>query len=441
MKLKIITGIMLTLLTLSIVIVFMGEALLPSVTAQTNPTATVYLDPPIINGSEIGVGQNFTVNLNIVDAVNIYAWQAGLIFNATVVECLNYMEGEFLSENGAKQTYPAAVLTINNTLGIIEPYGWTILGNYPPTNGSGTLGYLKFRVKALGVSDMHLQDVKAVDWVETSPGYWEKINIPLKIIDVYTVFVDTTPHTVVTVSNSTGLDTIWVGGELVTVHSGFYDHAFNASLEEVSFKVTGPYTGWSNVTIPKTLLNVSTLDEWTVIIDSSPLSADKRTVAPNATHHSIIFAYAFGIHEVEITTRGIASSNISINLSSDSISKGSSVTISGEIDPLQPNVTVTIEYKPSGGTTWTTVGTNKTDSNSHYSYTWTPQTAGTYEIRASWAGYGSTAGDTSDLRTLEVKGAAGFDPYLIVAAAVVIIIIVAVVIYYFVKVRKPEEEE
>jgi len=428
---------------LDILIMLAGTVSAVPVVTQTDSTATVYLEPPIINCTEIGVGQNITVNLNIVDAVNIYSWQAGLIFNASVVECLDFTEGEFLSDNGLKSTWDPMDLIINNTLGVIEPYGWTILGNYPPTSGSGTLAYLTFRVKAPGVSDLHLQDLKASDWVETD-GDWELVNIPFKIIDVYTVVVDTTPHTVVTVSNSTGVDTVWVGVEKVKVHSGFYDHAFSASLEEISFKVTGPYPGWSNVTVPKALLEVEDLDEWRVIIDGSPLMTEGRTVTYNGSHYSIYFTYTTGIHDIHITTRSLLNSTITINLSSTSIDLGSNVTISGYVvaadTTVRGNVTVTILYRLGGGT-WDTLTTRTTDLNGNYTYTWTSDAAGTYELKASWAGDPDTAGDESDVKTLEVKGAAGIDPYIIAAAAAVIIIIAAIVVYYFVKIRKPEEEE
>jgi len=52
------------------------------VIAQTNSTTMVYLDPPTINGTV--VGQEFTVNLNIRDAQDVYSWQAGMVFNPNV---------------------------------------------------------------------------------------------------------------------------------------------------------------------------------------------------------------------------------------------------------------------------------------------------------------------------------------------------------------------
>ena len=384
MKSKVIMRIMLTLLMSSIVSV--GRTSSVHVTTQMNSETTVYLDSPTINGTV--TGQEFNVSIMIRDAQEVRAWQAGLTFNPDLLNCTGFFEGEFLSDVGS--TFWMAG-TINNTAGVIFPaYGCTTLkdpvtGEVPVATGDGRLAYATFKVKAPGVSDIHLSNVKAIDI--------NFYSVLINIIDVYTVVVDTTPHTVITVSNSTG--TI-----IEPPGSGFYDHAFNLTLKEISFKVTGPNPSFSNVTIPKTLLSVSTLDEWAVIIDGLPVS---RTVTENATHTSIYFTYTLGIHEVRITTRPLASSTISIALSSTTITLGSSVTISGAIAPVRPDVTVTILCRPSGTVTWTALATVTSDSNSRYSYTWTPEKTGTYEVKARWEGDPNTLSAESDVMTLTVR--------------------------------------
>jgi hypothetical protein len=384
--------------------------------AQTNSTTTVYMDPPTITG--VTVGEEFTVDIKIRDALNAYSWQAGLTFNPNVLECTGFEEGTFLSDVGGTYWFPG---TINNTAGFITAHASTLLGEIT-ASGDGQLAYLTFTVKASGISDLHLRDVILSDF--------ELNMILFNIIDVYTAVEDTTPHTVVTVSNSTGLEELY--------GSGFYDHAFNPTLNEISFKVTGPYPGFSTVMIPKTLLPPPVAPyEWGVLIDGTPTS---RTLTDNATHTSIHFTYSKGIHNIHITTR-FASSTISMTLNSTSVTLGSTVTISGAIDPLRAGVSVTIEYKSSGGT-WSTLATVTTNQNGNYTYPWTPETVGTYELKASWEGDDITLGDESDIQTLTVEEvrAEGIDPYLLVAAVVAIIIIVAIVVY-FVKVRKSKEAE
>jgi len=396
--------------------------------AQPNSTTTVYLDPPTINGTV--AGQEFNVSIMIRDAIDVYSWQSGLTFDPAVLNCTGFFRGEFLEDIAPGQTWWVGG-TINNTAGVIDPpYSELFLGDYS-ASGDGRLAYATFKVKAPGVSDVHLRDILLGDYPDNEM-------IPANIVDVFTVAEVTPSQTVVTVSNSTGVKAVRVNMELVTYGSGFYDHVFNASAEEISFNVTGPDPGFSEVTIPKALLSVDALDEWKVIIDGTPLSTEDRTITENGTHYSIYFTYSLGIHEVRVTSRTLIISIISIALSSASITVESSVTISGGIGPVRSGATVTIQYRKSGGT-WTTLDTVTTDQNGNYSYTWTPETAGTYEVKASWEGDQNTEGDESNVKTVTVKGAEGIDPYIIVGVVVAIIVIAAVVVY-FVKIRKPEEE-
>jgi len=406
---------------LSVAIMSIGVVSSIPLTTQTNSTTTVFLSPPTINGTV--VGQEFTVNVNIRDAQDVYSWQAGIVFNPDVLNCTGFFEGEFLSN---VDTTFAVEGTINNTAGLITPYGYTLLGDLK-ASGDGRLAYATFRVKSPGVSDLHLSDVILADWIEVSPGTWEPVNIPTNIIDVFTVVTDTTPQTVIAVSNSTGAEDPY--------HSGFSDHGFSSSLKEINFKVTGyPYPGFCNITIPQTLLLPEPPQIWGIIINGSSVS---KTVTTNATHSSIYFTYSEGANEVKITTR-FGPSTITAALSSTSITKGDSVTISGAIDPIRSGVEVTILFKPSDGT-WATLGTVTTDSDSKYSYTWTPTETVTYQIKAKWEGDESALGDESEAYTLTVKAEAGI-PLEILAAAIAVIIVIAAVAIYFLKFRKPEEE-
>ena len=225
----------------------------------------------------------------------------------------------------------------------------------------------------------------------------------------------------------------------VTVHcnSTIASFNFNHSLRQISFRITGPsrMTLFCNITVPKTLLWTDELDRWIAIIDGLPLSTGERTIKTDATHTSIYFTYTAGFHEVQITTR--MSSIISIALSSTNVTLGSNITISGAIDPVRAGVNVTILYRLSGETDWTFLANATTDSNGNYNYTWTPETAGTYELKARWEGDDITFGNETDppYPTLTVKAAAGIPLEIVVGAVVAIIIIIAIVVY-FVKIRK-----
>jgi len=413
-------------LVLSIALTSVGTASPISTTAQANPVTTVYLGPPTINGTAIGVNNTVTVNLMIRDASNVYAWQAGLTFNPDLLECTSFFEGEFLSDAaGSEGTYffPG---TINNTMGMIwPPSGCTLLGDYW-ASGDGRLAYATFKVVAIGVSDIHLSNVKVLNY--------ELREVRINIIDIYTVVLDTTAHTVVIVSNSTST-------MIEPPGSGFHGHSFNLTLEEVSFNVAGPKLGFSNVTIPKALLpHPDPPRVWAVIINGTAriIEAPRE----NTTHTSLYFTYPAGLNGVQITTRFMPST-ISIVLSKESISLGESVTISGSVtgadDTVRANVTVTIQNRTSDATEWGMLATVETDQNGEYTYEWEPGKIGTYEVMASWEGDPETLRADSDVLTLTVKGTPGI-PLEIVAVVVVAIIIIVAIVVYFVKIRKPKSE-
>ncbi|MFQ6074307.1 MAG: Ig-like domain-containing protein [Candidatus Bathyarchaeia archaeon] len=97
----------------------------------------------------------------------------------------------------------------------------------------------------------------------------------------------------------------------------------------------------------------------------------------------------------------LASSAISLALSTSYVVQGGTVTVSGQLSPSGSNKTVTI-YVRKTGSQWSVLGTALTDSDGKFSFVWIPRSASTYYIRASWSGNAEYAGADSDIRTLMV---------------------------------------
>jgi PKD repeat protein len=133
-----------------------------------------------------------------------------------------------------------------------------------------------------------------------------------------------------------------------------------------------------------------------------------------------------------------ASSNVTFDISSSSITLGESVTISGTVSNSTGTIAgvgVTIQYK-TGTTGWTNITTVSADSTGSYTYDWTPTRAGTYEVKTSWAGDADTYGAESEIKTLEV--ASEPIPILVIVAALAVVIVVVAIAVYLLKVRKPK---
>lgn len=98
-------------------------------------------------------------------------------------------------------------------------------------------------------------------------------------------------------------------------------------------------------------------------------------------------------------------SQVAISFSKDTLTYGASTTISGGITPIREGVLVVIYARQSGATEWTgenIVSKVITDSAGEYSYVWSPETAGTYEVKASWGGDDITESGESEVKTVVV---------------------------------------
>jgi len=170
----------------------------------------------------------------------------------------------------------------------------------------------------------------------------------------------------------------------------------------------------TNPTISHAYLNAVTYTATLTVVDSEDLN--------NTITKSIII--------------GKLTSNISINASPSSITKGESITISGSITPTRKGVTVTISYRLKDTLAWSNINV-QTNQNGQYSSTWTPTTSGTFELKTSWAGDANTLSDDSETQTIQVQEPPGMSGMLLYVAALIIIVIVVAIAIYLVKFRKP----
>lgn len=105
-------------------------------------------------------GTIFTVNVTITNATDLYVWQAGIGFNATILEALSFEEGPFLKQKGTTLWTPG---TIDNSAGIIHYHASALTGDITGVNGNGTLGTITFRTRNYGNSAIQLIEVILLD--------------------------------------------------------------------------------------------------------------------------------------------------------------------------------------------------------------------------------------------------------------------------------------
>jgi hypothetical protein len=169
------------------------------------PFATIYVSQP----SEYKVGDIITLNIMISNVTDLFAWQSGMTFNPTVLQCITtdndnliaieiaqwliqdegyqipndslfnktaLREGEFLRRGG--ETWWIAGNLIQepfNAPGKIMAHGCCLVGDVPPVSGSGILAFVAFKVIGEGKLNIHLTDVLLVN----KPGTSCSLNIPV----------------------------------------------------------------------------------------------------------------------------------------------------------------------------------------------------------------------------------------------------------------------
>jgi len=97
-------------------------------------------------------GDYFTINISIANVTNLNMWEAKLIWDAELLDCINVIEGPFMSDFGPTEFF------LKKMPGKIERVGvalWEVVAN-----GNGTLARIQFQVKKPGSCKLDLYDTQ-----------------------------------------------------------------------------------------------------------------------------------------------------------------------------------------------------------------------------------------------------------------------------------------
>jgi len=140
--------------------------------------------------------------------------------------------------------------------------------------------------------------------------------------------------------------------------------------------------------------------------------------------------------EVTSSYGALATSSLSLAVSTRFAIAGSAVTVSGFISPALSGKNVTL-YVSSSGSPLNVLVTVVTDSEGRYLYTWRPSSSvGSYSIRASWSGDADYAGADSNICTLTVIPL----EWLMMGVMVIVLLVILLVVTLATR-RKPAPEE
>jgi hypothetical protein len=126
-----------------------------------------------------------------------------------------------------------------------------------------------------------------------------------------------------------------------------------------------------------------------------------------------------------------APSSISVSLSTQSVSQGESVLVTGKLQEAHEGVEIVLDYaRPDGSTVKRTV---TTEPDGSFSDRYSPDMSGAWTVTASWEGNedyeGSSAGRSFTVTSLP-RWMAAFGGYSILAAAITGVVIVSFVLFW-----------
>jgi len=230
-------------------------------------------------------GAVFTLNVNIENITDLYAFAINLDYNTTLLDVSNVTEGSFLKSRGPTQVVKNYV---NDTEGRVR-YALSLLGTPSGANGSGTLFSITFTATTatLGTSNLTLPDLadplsRDLSDYNANPIDHAIMDGSVEILEVEVLTHISGGYTFVTASSSSV--------------SAF---AYNNLTYIASFNVTGPtdIPGFTNVTIPEAAMNLSANDMFIVLFDGV---AKNHTMTQNSTHYFVHLTYSHSSYRIEI---------------------------------------------------------------------------------------------------------------------------------------------
>lgn len=146
------------------------------------PPALIQVDPARITDPLLTPSHNFTVDITISNATDVYAFAFNISYNSTIIHATEAQLGGF---------FPPAVIPsimIDNTLGVLG-FSAGLTPPEPPKSGNGVLATIKFHVETQGNTSLHLYDTQIFDNTsetlpsETRDGYFNNALVAQLYVD------------------------------------------------------------------------------------------------------------------------------------------------------------------------------------------------------------------------------------------------------------------
>lgn len=145
----------------------------------------LYVQPPSIIDPGLVPPHDFTINVNIGKASNLYSFDIKLNYDTGVLDVIGISEGSFLSGFGTTVVNKIQDDPVSGTVWMSV----SLTDPAPAASGNGTLFSVTFQVAALGESTLHLFDTSLLDKNAnsivhtTSDGYFNNVLLASLYVD------------------------------------------------------------------------------------------------------------------------------------------------------------------------------------------------------------------------------------------------------------------
>lgn len=170
---KVVTIFTMTLLVMSLIFNFASPI------AYGSSTTTFYVDPSSVIDSSLTPGNSFIVDVNVSDAIDLFAWQIYISWDGMVLSATDIVFGDFLA---AQPCGTVEISNIDNPAGLAM-IAQVTLGQYSGVDGDGWLCSITFLVETLGEtildidnsSTLYTDSVGGAQWPVKENGFFSNI--------------------------------------------------------------------------------------------------------------------------------------------------------------------------------------------------------------------------------------------------------------------------
>ncbi len=118
--------------------------------------ANIYVNPKRVTDPSLTYCSNFSINVSITNASNLYRYSFKLNYDPTIIHAVNVTIGNLFPPKFMQY------IKIDNYIGLINVTAW-LTPPQQPVSGTGVLAIITFHVKGLGVSEISISDAILMD--------------------------------------------------------------------------------------------------------------------------------------------------------------------------------------------------------------------------------------------------------------------------------------